>query len=49
MKGVISMSYMNKEVTFLKSNEKGNYTYITPNQIITTNKHVAKITNCKTN
>lgn len=43
------MNYMNKKVTFLKNDGKCNFTYITPNNILTTNKHVSKIANSKTN
>ncbi len=36
------MTYMNKKITQVKNNSQINYTYITPSQIITTNKQITK-------
>lgn len=43
------MKYMDKEITFIKNKNEGNFTYITPNTILTTNKQVSKVSNYKTN
>jgi len=41
------MNYMNKKVTFKKSNNKSNFTYITPTSVITTHDKGIKISNNK--
>lgn len=42
------MTYMKKEVNYVKSNGECNFTYITPRNIITTNKNLGKVSNSKT-
>lgn len=43
------MNYMDKKVTFQKREDSGNFTYITPNSIITTHEKLTKDVNHKTN
>lgn len=42
------MTYMKKEVNYIKGNDGCKFTYITPHNIVTTNKNIGKISNSKT-
>ena len=42
------MTFMKKEVNYVKGNGECNFTYITPRNIITTNKNLGKVSNSKT-